>query len=146
MQILRHVVRTVLPLAGIFVAFAGVLYVQGDLPRLMAVLLGILLVEAGAWNMANAILPSSRRYLELREEVGKFVGRIPELNSTAVEARSSNARGDWEAYERVVADLHAIVDRMGAVAGKEEGMDDTRSPLRDADRQQADRDQNDHPV
>jgi hypothetical protein len=118
MRMLRLVLRTVIPLAGMFVAFAGVLYLPGDTPRLIAVLAGILLIEAGVWNLANVLLPSTRRYIELRAEVRRFLKRIPALNAAAVRAGESNDRRDRDAMEAIVAELHASVDRMAAAAGK----------------------------
>ncbi len=128
MQRLRVTLKILLPLAGMMVAFVGVVYFQEDSARLLSVLAGILLVEAGVWNIANRVLPSSRRYLQLRAEVEGFVSRIPGLNSAAVDARTSGDPGDWERYRRVLTELHQSVDRMGEVAGVEEGMSKTAPP------------------
>ena len=126
MQAIRSVVKILLPLVGMLVAFVGVVYLQDDGPRLLAVLLGILIVEAAVWNLADPLLPSARRYHELRAEVGGFIAQIPGLNSAAVDARSSESPADWERHRSILAEMHVAVDRMGAVAGKEEGMPGTR--------------------
>lgn len=118
MRLLRHALRAILPLVGMLVAFAGVLYLPGDTPRLIAVLVGILLIEAGVWNLANVILPSTRRHVELRSEVKLFLKRVRALSAAAVRADKSGAREDRDAFEAVVAELHASVDRMREAAGK----------------------------
>ncbi len=128
MQGIRRTVKFGLPLVGMLVAFGGAIYVQEDLPRLFAVLIGILLIEVGAWNLANPFLPSTRRYLLLRAEVETFMSRVPDLNSAAVDARSSSDASDWERYRAVLSEMHASVDRMGVAAGQEAGMPDTRPP------------------
>ncbi len=128
MQTIRGALKTVLPLGGMLVAFAGVVYLQNDFARLVAVLAGILLVEAGIWNLANPILPSSRRYIELRAVVVEFIARVPSLNSAAVDARSSGSASNWEGYQVILSEMHALVDRMGELAGKEKGMSDTQPP------------------
>ncbi len=128
MQRLRLAFKLGLPMAGMFVAFVGVVYFTTDSARILSVLVGILLVEAGVWNLAARILPSTRRHLQLRAEVEGFVARIPELNAVAVDARSSNSPHDWERYRAVLSELHASVDRMGQFAGVEEGMPLTQPP------------------
>lgn len=86
----------------------------------MTVLLGILVVEAGAWNLSSSILPPTRRFHQLRTEVRSLVGRIPELNDAALRVRAQGGV-PTEQYRSLVADLHATVDRMATVAGKAEG-------------------------
>ena len=128
MQSLRQSFKVVLSLLGMLVAFFGVVYFQEDVQRLLAVLVGMLLVEAAVWNLANPLLPSNRRYLDLRAEVEGFIGKVPALNSVALDARSSDAPADWERYRSVLEEMHASVERMGDVAGKEEGEPDTQPP------------------
>ena len=128
MQSIRHLFKIVLSLTGMLVAFFGVVYLQDDVRRLLAVLVGMLLLEAAVWNLANPFLPSARRYTEVRAEVEQFIGRVPALNAAACDARSSDASADWERYQSVLSEMHASVERMGVVAGKEEGMPLTRPP------------------
>lgn len=117
MQRLRHALKIALPIVGTLVAFSGVLFVDGDSATLMTVLLGILLVEAGAWNLAGSILPPTRRFNALRSEVHALLARIPALNEAALRVRAG-PDGPTDEYQRLVAELHAIVDRMAAVAGR----------------------------
>jgi hypothetical protein len=120
MQGLRHALKITLPIAGTLVAFSGVLFVEGEFQTLMTVLAGILIVEAGAWNLAGSILPPTRRYHELRSQVLSLVARVPELNRAALRVRTEGG-GPTEEYRMLVSDLHAVVDRMAAVAGKAAG-------------------------
>jgi len=128
MQSIRQILKVALSLVGMLVAFFGVVYFQEDIQRLLAVLVGMLLVEAAVWNLANPLLPKNRRYLELRAEVEGFIGHVPALNSVALDARSSDAPADWERYRSVLEEMHASVERMGAVAGKKEGEPITQPP------------------
>jgi len=68
-QSIHHLFKVVLSLTGMLVAFFGVVYLQDDPRRLLAVPVGMLLLEAAVWNLANPFLPSARRYLELRAKV-----------------------------------------------------------------------------
>lgn len=125
MQGLRHVLKITLPILGTLVAFGGVLFVEGEFATLMTVLAGILIVEAGAWNLAGSILPPTRRFHELRAQVVALVAHIPKLNEEALRVRRDSGIATDE-YRRSVARLHAIVDRMAVVAGKAEGDEDIR--------------------
>lgn len=124
----RRVVKFVLPLLGMFVAFIGVIYFQSDVPRLLSVLVGILLVEAGTWKAANPLLYSARTYLELRAEAENFLGRLRAMNQAATEARHSDDPKEWARYRSIVEEMHDSVDRMAQLAGKEEGMEDIPPP------------------
>jgi len=126
---IRKAAGMFLPILGMGVAFSGVLYLEGEVATLLAVLAGILLVEAGVWNIANPFLPSSRSYNELREETDDFIGLVRRLNSAAEEGRRTQATAAWARYEETLREMHSAVDRMGELAGKREGDPATRPPV-----------------
>ncbi|MEX0935555.1 MAG: hypothetical protein WD013_01540 [Gemmatimonadota bacterium] len=124
MKTTRRLAKLVLPIVGLFLAFLGVLFLEGNIPKLFAVLAGILLVEAGVWNAANPFGRSPRKYLELRSEVEGFLQQVRQLNAAATEARMFRGSGSWQRYRATVDAMHESVERMARVAGKEEGMKD----------------------
>lgn len=124
MNTTRRLAKLVLPIVGLLLAFLGVLFLEGNIPKLFAVLAGILLVEAGVWNAANPFGRTPRKYLELRSEVDGFLEQVRHLNAAATEARMFQDSGSWQRYRTTVDAMHDAVERMARVAGKEEGMKD----------------------
>ncbi len=128
MRTLRRTLQLALPLLGIAVAFAGVLYLESRTATLLAVLLGILLAEAGTWKLANPFLPSDRRFNALRAEVDDFIAHVRVLNTAAGEAQSSGSPEAWTRYRETLQSMHRSVELMGELAGQEEGKRSTRAP------------------
>ncbi len=129
MRSLRQAVNSLLPLLGMLTAFGGVLLLEDRFHVLLAVVAGILLIEAGVWQLASPILPSQRKYVELRQEVDDFIQRVRTLNRAALAARSEDPDpAAWEGYRATLAEMHASVNRMGTLAGKEEGGKSTDPP------------------
>ena len=131
---LRRAVNIALTLVGIAVVFLSAILVPDfNLPlRLAGILAGILMIEAGVWNLTSPLLPSERSYNELRREVRSFISRVPELNEVALEHRQRPTEASRERFQALVDDLHASVDRMAEVAGMAEGEEPNR--LREAAR------------
>ena len=61
----------------------------------MAVLGGVLLIQAGVSNLTHALLPNARDYTELRSEVDGFILLVRSLNEAAQEARASGTEASW---------------------------------------------------
>ena len=100
------------------IIFGSVLYDPGSLQlQVLLVLLGILILEAGVWGLANRLLPDERRYIALREEVEHFVVLVPQLNAAAV-AKNAGTEDDAR-YRDTLQQMHASVKRMGEVAGQD---------------------------
>ena len=129
MRTLRRVVNALLPLLGMILAFGGVLVLEDRFHTLFAVIGGILLIEAGVWKLANPMLPSERRYIELRSEVDDFIDRIRRLNTQALRLRRENTPDEWKLYQEVIDELHESVDRMATLAGKEAEEQPTAPPI-----------------
>ncbi len=125
MRTLRRWLSIGLPILGMVLVFAAVIAIVDRQYQLGLVILGVLLIEAGVWKLANPFLPSERKYTELRTEVDRFIGLVRELNSAALEARQQNGAEQWDRYRQVLATLHDSVDRMGELAGKELGEEET---------------------
>ncbi len=98
---------------GMVVVLIAIVSVVDRQMQLVFVVAGVLLIEAGVWKLANPILPSERRYTELRGEVDHFVDLVREMNAAAVEARQSDSDDRWDDYQDLLSTLHESVDRMG---------------------------------
>lgn len=115
----RRIVRRleeILPLVGVVVVFASVALLADRWMQVAGTLVGLLLVEAGIWNLASVVGIRERRYHALRGEVDRFLGLVRTLNRTATGAES-----DDQETPAVVARMHDAVDRMAAVAAEEGG-------------------------
>jgi len=124
----RKAIDLGLAVLGIVVVFlAAILIPDFNLPgRVLGVLVGVLMIEAGVWNLTSPFLPTDRKYLALRREVDAFVERIPNLNRAALELRAERSDASEARFREALATLHASVDRMGTVAGRAEGEEPTR--------------------
>ena len=101
--------------------FGGVLWVPDSFGRirLVVVLIGVLVLEAGVWGLAHRILPSTRHYVALREEGNHFIALIRNLNAAAL-ARNEGVENGEEHFQEILSDMHASVERMGEVADKKD--------------------------
>jgi len=126
----RKLIDVSIPIVGALIVFVAVVLIS-DVhlqARVLTVLVGVLLIEAGAWNLTDPLLPSERKYMALREEVDGFIDRVRTLNDAAVEARDEETEAAWRAYREAVEELHAAVDRMAEAAGQPEGGEPTVAP------------------
>ena len=129
----RKLIDASIPIVGAVIVFLAVVLIS-DVhleARLITALVGVLLIEAGAWNLTNPLLPNERTYLALREEVDDFIGLVRSLNEAAVEARREGTEEAWRRYHDAVEALHASVDRISEVAGQPEGEAPTSPPALD---------------
>jgi uncharacterized protein YdbL (DUF1318 family) len=87
--------------------------------QLLFALAGLFLVQAGIWRITERTVGSQRRFLALRGEIEGFLGLIRTLNAQGVKLQEEDTEERWEAFQKSVDALHAAVDRMADVAGKE---------------------------
>ncbi len=128
---IRNVLNVLLPIAGMVVVFASVLWVDESSLRVVLAVLGVLMIQSTAWKLTNPFFPSERRFPELRQETDSFIDLVRLLNTEAVQARDSGDLEAWERYESVLSTMHRSVDRMGALAGKEIEAAPTSAPDRE---------------
>jgi hypothetical protein len=76
-------------------------------------------VQAGIWRITERTLGKERRFLALRGEVESFLSLIRTLNAQGVRLQEEDTEERWDAFQKSVAALHAAVDRMADVAGRE---------------------------
>lgn len=121
MRRLRQTIEKGLPVLGVAVVLAGVLFLAGDLlVQLVVVVFGLLLIQAGIWNLASPVLPSERRYNALRDEVDAFIGLVRRLNRATLENASEPTPESRARLLQVRDEMMESVKRMEAVAGRTE--------------------------
>lgn len=109
----RTVVEKVLTVAGITTILAGIVFSTDLVWQIGIALVGILMLEAGVWGIAQELVSEERTYGELRDTVDEFMERVRALNEQAVDGDEAGVAEEREA-------MHALVDRMAEVAGREE--------------------------
>ncbi len=122
MRTFRRVVATILPIVGMILIFLAILLPSISLNlqlQILVALIGIVMIEAGVWGLTARVLPSERKFLALRAEVDEFIHLVRELNVRAIALRKSSTPEKEKALAEATAALHASVDRMAEVAGRE---------------------------
>lgn len=120
MRAIRRFLSGAVPIIGVAIVFSAILFISPERQQLqiIAVIVGVVLITAGAWKITNPFLPSERRYTALREEVNRFLDQVRELNAAAARNRDEGSPETRTRYERALGSLHRSVDRMGEVAGQ----------------------------
>lgn len=109
----------ILSVTGMTLVFASVviLYFESATGRVVSVSLGLLLLLGGIWYAANPFFKNERKYFALRSELDQFIRLVRELNHASV------AGDQPDAVRRATDAMHASVDRMVTLAGREGGQD-----------------------
>lgn len=120
MRAIRKFLSGAVPIIGVAIVFSAILFISPERQQLqiIAVIVGVVLITAGAWKVTNPFLPSERRYTALRAEVNRFLDHVRELNAAAARSRDEGSPEARTRYERALGALHRSVDRMGEVAGQ----------------------------
>jgi hypothetical protein len=98
-------------LVGVIIILATVINVAESVNTVIAVAVGILLLEVSIWYAANPIFTNGRQYLELRDELDRFIDFVRQLNRVATGPHTE------EELKRINADMHGSVDAMVRLAG-----------------------------
>ena len=120
MRSIRKFLGGAVPLLGMAIVFGAILFIDPERQQvqIIAVIVGVILIQAGVWKVTNPFLPSERRYTALREEVTRFLDQVRELNEAAADHRQERTSDTRARFERALGALHRSVDRMGEVAGQ----------------------------
>ena len=92
-------------------------------------LIGVLLLEAGVWDLAPKILPDERCYFGLRKELDHMIELTRALNGAAIAA--GETRANDETFRDALARMHTSVDRMAELAGQETNANPAETELQD---------------
>ena len=121
MRRLRRTVELGLPIVGVTLVLAAVLFLPRSLMlQIAVVLLGLVLIEAGIWNLASPVLPSERKYVSLRREVDGFILLVRRLNKASLELASEPTPQNRARLLEVRDEMLESVKRMETVAGRTE--------------------------
>lgn len=130
MRAIRKGVEIGLPIIGVALVLAAVLFFYQNLYLQIAiVLIGLVLIEAGIWNLANPILPSERKFLALRAEVDAFIGLVRRLNRAALELTAEATSQNRAKVLQVRDEMLESVKRMEDYAGKEQEPPVAQAPI-----------------
>ncbi|MBI4522004.1 MAG: hypothetical protein HY701_14300 [Gemmatimonadetes bacterium] len=124
MRKLRKFFDVGLPIIGMVMVFAGALLFSGMAIRMIVVLVGVLMLEAGVWQLAAPLLPNERKYLSLRNEADRFIGLVRQLNAAGVAVREERSPAAESEFARVRQEMLRSIDRMSEVAGMPESVAD----------------------
>jgi hypothetical protein len=119
MRRIRRSFHLALTLGGTLLVLYAVLHVDDVYDRVLQVLLGLVLIEAGVWRLTQSLFPNERAYRPLRKETDYFVILVRRLNRASLKARRGVAAGNTE-LELVHEEMRHSVDRMVRLAGMTE--------------------------
>jgi hypothetical protein len=107
----RSAIDQILTVVGVIVIVVTVTLLTESWTPLFVVMVGALMIGAGAWRLGTRLLPNRRVYLGLRSEVEYFIRLVRRLNLHALEEQS-------EKVENLRVEMKESVDRMVSLAGR----------------------------
>ena len=130
MRKIRASFHFALTVAGATVIAYAVIGMEQLYERLLLAAFGIVLLEAGIWQITQSLFPNERAYKPLRKETDYFVTLVRRLNKSAVAAQRGSASAVHD-LQQVHEEMHHSVDRMLRLAGlTEEDLGFRYSPRR----------------
>ena len=121
MRRIRRTIELGLPIVGVMLVLAAVLFFPHELTiQLAIVVLGLILIEVGIWDLASPVLPSERKYVALRREVDGFIQLVRRLNRATLAMTSEPTAQNRARLLEVRDEMIESVRRMEQVAGKSE--------------------------
>ena len=105
MQRFRKVIDRLLIYSGVLLFLGTLIFTEASSRQTILVVLGLLLLQLGVWQVASALLPSTRRNLLLRGEVDQYIQLVREMY------RAANAK-EASAVETVADKLRARTERV----------------------------------
>ncbi len=110
----REVLEKAMAVLGVVVVLVPTITLADAAWQVGTVVVGLVLIEAGVWNVARHLAPEDRKFGALRREVEAFLDEVRELNLHAIDENR-------EGIEEVRGRLHRRVDAMAEVAGEKGG-------------------------
>ena len=121
MRRLRRAVELGLPVVGVVLVLSAVVFFPRSLlVQLGIVLVGLVLIEAGIWNLASPVLPSERKFVALRREVDGFILLVRRLNRATLALASDPTATNRAKLLEVRDEMLESVRRMEEAAGRTE--------------------------
>jgi hypothetical protein len=116
MRRIRRLTQVLFTLTGTAIVLYAVLAIESTYTRVLVVALGLILLEAGIWELTRSLFPNEREFRPLRKETDYFLTIVRRMNRASVRARAQ-AAGAADEVERLRLELHHSVDRMHRLAG-----------------------------
>ncbi len=118
MSLARKLLHFGLPALGAALAIIAALAVRDEsiVLRVSLVVVGVLMLQAGAAKLPYYLVRNERRFRQLRSELDEFVWLIRELNAAALDTRS-NPRAE-DRFEDLHTALQESLERMALYAGR----------------------------
>lgn len=136
MRRIRASFHFALTLVGTTMIAYAVIAVDDLYERMLLAVLGVVLLEAGIWQITQSLFPNERSYKPLRKETDFFITLVRRLNRSARAAQRGSA-SSLRDLEQVHEEMHHSVDRMLRLAAlTEEDLGFSYSP-RKAKREEA---------
>lgn len=107
----RSAIDQILTIVGVIVIVVTVTLLTESWTPLFVVMVGALMIGAGAWRLGTRLLPNRRIYVGLRSEVEYFIRLVRRLNAHALEEESGKV-------ENLTVEMKESVDRMVSLAGQ----------------------------
>lgn len=120
---MRRLLKTLdvaVPVGGVLLVLAAVLFISQIRLQIAVVMLGLALVQVGVWNVASQMLPNERKYLPLRSEVDRFILLVRMLNGAALRVHANDTSQARQEFDAIKAALYEAVESIAAVAGRTE--------------------------
>lgn len=116
--ILQATIKTVLPPLGVGIIVGSVCFIQDFRLQMVAITLGLFMVEGGVWKIAQTTIMNQRKYHSLRAEVNGFLGLVRDLNRAALTMKTTPSVEKQREFETILQAMQDAVHRMADVAGK----------------------------
>jgi hypothetical protein len=111
MRRIRGSFHFALSFAGMLLVAWAVVYVEPLYDRVLLAALGLVLLEAGIWQVTQSIFPNERDYRPLRRETDYFIVLVRRLNRTALAAQRGSEKAVLD-LTQIHDEMHHSVDRM----------------------------------
>lgn len=115
---IRRFIEGALPILGSSTVFLAILFLLDPVLQIVAAAIGVLMIQAGIWNLTQPILPSERQYQALRREVDHFIMLVRRLNAAAIGVKEVEGNETRIAFEAAQQRMQESFDRMAILAGK----------------------------
>ena len=115
---LRIILDRSLRILGMVLVVGAILLGRSIYSQLAVVLVGLMCIELGVWQLAHRLLPNDRRFHALRRELDAFVECSRQLNQAALAIQINDTPEQRAAFDDLRRALHRSVDVISEVAGK----------------------------
>jgi hypothetical protein len=111
MRKIRGSFHLALTLGGMLLIGYAVMLVEPTYERVLTAALGVVLLQAGVWQITQSLFPNERAFRPLRRETDYFITLVRRLNRAALAARRGTPSAIHD-LNQVHDEMHHSVDRM----------------------------------